>query len=226
MPGGPRLNGFEAILFDVDGTLVDSLETLVRGLGDTYEAFNGSRPKDEDLRAIIGLPLSRQMAMFRESPPSEAELAAMAEHAIERFRAHHDLEREIGPAIAALAHCRRRGLKTALVTSKSAVELGEFLAKFPLGPLVGATVCASDVAHPKPSPDSAILACQRLGVPVDRAVMVGDSVYDLRCARAAGVGAIGVAYGATPRSTLEAERPDALFQTPDELRQWVEATLN
>jgi phosphoglycolate phosphatase len=226
MPGGPRLNGFEAVLFDVDGTLVDSLETLVRGLGDTYEAFNGSRPKDEDLRAIIGLPLSRQMAMFRETPPSDSQTAEMAEFAIERFRVHSDMETAIRPAVAALEHCHRHGLKTALVTSKSAIELAEFLEKFPLAPFVRATVCSSDVAHPKPAADSALLACDRLGVPAPNAIMIGDSIFDLRCARAAGVGAVGVAYGATPYATLQAEQPDALFRTPDQLRQWIEATVN
>lgn len=226
MPQGPLLSEFDAVLFDVDGTLVDTLPMLVKGLGDAYEHFNGERPSDEMVRSLIGLPLSRQMAMFRtETPPSD-QLDQMSRYAIERFDAYKSLATLFEPAVDALRLCKQRGLKTALVTSKSRTEVDGFLPTFDARDSVDTVVCASDVVHPKPAPDSALLACERLGVSPSRALMVGDSIYDLRCARAAGIGAVAVAYGASDAPTLLAEQPLLLLSTPEALYAWVDETLN
>lgn len=224
MPEGLALRCFKAALFDVDGTLVDSLPALVGGLGDTFERFAGQRPSDDDIRALIGLPLRTQLRMMGLPEPEPAQLQTMVDFAIDRFEANKHLERPIEGAIATLRLCRRLGIRTALVTSKNERELAGFLPRFAAADAVDTTVSASDVAHPKPDPESARLACARLGVAPEEALMIGDSIYDLRCARDAGVTPIAVAFGAAPRSALEAERPAALFETPEALLQWAEST--
>jgi len=142
-----------------------------------------------------------------------------------RFEEYKDRERVFPAAIETLKLVHRCGIKTAFVTSKSAPELALFLNRFPAADAVDTMVCASDVVHPKPHPESALLACERLGVSPEHAFLVGDSIYDLRCAKAAGCTPIAVAYGSTPLPTLASEDPAALFETPEDLLAWTEQGL-
>lgn len=226
MSNGLNLKEYQAVLFDVDGTLVDSLEALIAGLGDTFERFTGNRPSDDDLKAIIGMPLRTQLKLFQESEPDPERMAAMTEYTLERFEANVYLEREFGPAIQALELCRRGGRRTALVTSKSAVELSSFMKRFRGAPSCDVTVCASDVDQPKPHPESAMLACRRLGVEPSQAVMIGDSVFDMRCGRQAGASTVAVLYGSGRREDLLAEAPDLVIETPSDLLEWIQNSLS
>jgi pyrophosphatase PpaX len=225
MPHGLSLSSFRAVLFDVDGTLVDSLEMFIRGLGDTYEHFLGKRPSPDDIKALCGIPLSKQMRLFQDSEPSDEQVEAMIDYALGRYTVHEEHEVHFPAAVATLELCHRRGVKTALVTSKNAVELSGFLKRFSGAEFVDFTVCASDVQHPKPAADSALLACRKLGVEPHEAVFIGDSIYDIRCARSAGVASVAVAYGAAHRDVLTSEMPDLLLDTPEELLEWAQSAF-
>ncbi|MBX3118794.1 MAG: HAD family hydrolase [Fimbriimonadaceae bacterium] len=216
------LSRYDGVLFDVDGTLVDSLGMIVAGLGDMFERYAGLRPADEELRSIIGLPLAAQLRLYvEEEPTSEFQREALA-FAIGRFEAHKAKESLFEPAVAALSELSRLGYGTCLVTSKTTVELDQFMERFPAADAITATVCASDVPNPKPAADSALLACEKLGLSTDRVLMIGDSIFDLQCAQAAGITAIGVAYGATPYDKLAAMSPDYVFRRPEDLLVWIE----
>jgi pyrophosphatase PpaX len=225
MPCGLPPFDFDAALFDVDGTLVDSMEMIVRGLGDTYERFARVRPSREAILGQIGIPLRRQVQLYLDDEPSLNQIDEMTRFAIDRFRVHEEYERTLPEAIEMLRLCHRQGLRTALVTSKTSIELTDFLARFSGAPYVHATVCASDVHQPKPHPESALKACQLLGVAPNRTFMVGDSVFDLQCAKQAGLTAVAVTYGAGHRETLLREEPDAMFETPKQLLGWAETAF-
>ena len=222
MPQRLSLASFQAVLFDVDGTLVDSLAALVGGIGDAFEKYAGVRPPDDEIQSLIGMPLHLQLKLYQNEPPSDEKLSEMIAYTIERFEANKHLERIFEPAIDVLRLAKRCGLKTALVTSKSAPELKLFLKRFPAADAVDTVVCASDVNRPKPDPDSALLACERLGVEPSQAIMIGDSLFDMRCAKSAGVAVVAVGYGAASEDELLAESPDAYFATPEELHAWAE----
>jgi HAD superfamily hydrolase (TIGR01549 family) len=226
MPQGFLPDSVDAALFDVDGTLIDSLGVIVRGLGETVERYCGFRPAREVLLSLIGIPLERQMQIYAQGRFDDDRIQEMCAFAVTRFDelAHEEVAFE--SAIDALVAFHSAGVKTALVTSKSAIELDAFLSRFRATHAIDTTVCASDVVRPKPAPDSAILACQRLGVAPARTVMIGDSIYDLRCARDAGVRAIAVTYGAAERELLLAEDPSIFFDTPDDLLRWVQSTVS
>lgn len=213
---------FDAVLFDVDGTLVDSLEVIVQGLGDTYEKFASIRPPRAEILGNIGTPLHRQVLLYQAVEPSPTKITEMIEFAIGRFDAYEDMEKLFEPAVEMLRLCNQKQIKTALVTSKSAVELGSFMERFPGSLFVNEAVCASDVKHPKPHPESALLACRKLGVDPSRSAMIGDSVFDLQCARQAGLTSVAVTYGAGRREALLQESPDVVFDTPEALLQWAE----
>ena len=216
------LPDLRAVLFDVDGTLVDSLAAVVPAIAETVGAFLGPAPAEATIRSLIGVPLLAQMRVFGAE---EGLAPAMVADCIERIERYAHLESPFGPSVAALALARARGLRTALVTSKSAPEIVPFLERFSGADHIDTVVCASDVQHPKPDPESARLACARLGVEPRQAAMVGDSIYDLRCARDAGVLAVAVAYGAGAREALAAEEPDLMLDTPEALLAWAHTAL-
>jgi pyrophosphatase PpaX len=226
MPVEVRLSNLRAVLFDVDGTLVDTLKGVVLGLGDTSAEFFGYRPPDEDVLRLIGRPIRDQLEQFAGHALDPRSADRMVNHAIDRIEGHSHLEKPFQPAIEALALCRRSGLKTALVTSKNDRELESFLKRFLGAEHVDTTVCSTDVLSPKPHPECALLACRRLGVEPSEAVFIGDSVYDIRCAHDAGIPAVAVAYGSAPKEHLAAEKPEVLLETPEALLEWVQATLS
>lgn len=217
MPQELSLTALKAVLFDIDGTLVDSLGMLIHGLSDTYKKFCGRTPPEGEIRKLMGLPLRKQLVHFQDEPPSEELLDQMYQYALQRFEAHQHRERVFEPAVEALKACKRVGLATALVTSKSAEELGPFLVRFSGTPYVDATVCATDVLNPKPHPESVFLACERLNAIPHEAILIGDSVYDMQCGRRAGASTLAVSYGSTHQSDLLAERPTFLVTTPGDL---------
>lgn len=222
MPTGLPLPDLRAVLFDVDGTLIDSLAAVVPAIAETVQAHLGHLPGDAEVLALIGRPLREQAIVFGAD---EALAPTMVVQMIERMEANSHLERRYDGAVETLALAHARGLSIALVTSKSAPEIVPFLERFSHAEHVDTVVCASDVSQPKPDPESARLACARLGVEPHQAVMIGDSVYDLRCARGAGVMAVAVAYGAGAREALVAESPDLLFDTPEDLLAWAHTAL-
>lgn len=226
MLSSTRLRDAEAVLFDVDGTLVDSMGFIVPGLRDMYRHFGEVEPSEDELLAVIGLPLRHQVTLFGLGPASDDEVNRRISFALERYRHYQDCETVFEDAVATLRLCHSSGIPTALVTSKNAEELKNFLYRFPAADSVDATVCAADVLYPKPDPESARLACQRLDAAPERSVFIGDSIFDLRCAREAGCLAIGVSYGSTPRAVLEQQNPDAVFDTPAALFAWAHQGLS
>jgi len=217
MPSRPSLSDFRAVLFDVDGTLVDSLAALVAGIGDSIEEFTANRPSEGDIKRLIGTPLTYFMACHAPDP---SDVQPMIERAVDRIEFYADREVHFTAAVETLALCHRMGLKTALVTSKNAEELRHFLNRFEEAASVDTTVCASDVAHPKPNPESVFEASRRLGVKVADCIFVGDSVYDIQCAQGAGIPCVAVSYGAGIREMLVAQQPELLLDSPEELLAW------
>ncbi|HMS57034.1 MAG TPA: HAD family hydrolase [Fimbriimonadaceae bacterium] len=216
----------KAVLFDVDGTLVDSLEMLAHGLGDTYEHYLGYRPNREALTKIMGRSLRSIMSEMRAEGGLDASIEEMSAFTVERYDAKKHLVTEFGPAIEALELCFRGGLGTALVTSKNTPEFESFIHTFRGSPFCTTWVISDHVKNPKPDAESALLACERLGVRPDQAAFIGDSVFDMRCARSAGCYAIAVLYGSGRRDDLLAEQPDLVLETPEDVLRWSETTLN
>jgi HAD superfamily hydrolase (TIGR01549 family) len=224
MPKGPSLSHIQAVLFDVDGTLVDSVAPLVIGLQETFARYGSSQPDAEEVRSLIGMPLRRQIEMFCDVRDEE-HLKEIASFTITRFEANSHLESTYKPAIETLTLMHGCGLKTALVTSKNRAEIELFRGRFPAWNSVDGVVCSSDVRHPKPHPESALLACSQLGVEPDRALMIGDSIYDFQCASGAGVAFVGVGYGAAGRQPLVDIGAEPVFDTPEQLLEWANQEL-
>ncbi|MCW5942137.1 MAG: HAD-IA family hydrolase [Fimbriimonadaceae bacterium] len=210
----------KAVLYDVDGTLVDSLGMILGGLGDGVEHFEGHRPSDEWLMGFIGLPLTTQTRLFTDRPLSDDEVRERVAYTISRYQVHEHRERPFVAAIDSMVAFKRSGYAVGLVTSRNRVELQNFLVRFPARESVDTFVCASDVTRPKPDAEPATLACARLGVHPSEALFVGDSVHDAACAKSAGCPFAAVSYGASTAEALRATEPDLWFETPEDLLAW------
>lgn len=215
-----------AVLFDLDGTLVDSVEAIVAGLGDTFERYVGTRPSREQLIGLVGLPLRQQVIVLDPIPPEEEAILERIRFAETKFAEYSHLETVYPYTREILELCRRSGTPTAIVTSKTRTEFDAFRSRHSWVEAVDAVVCSTDVERGKPAPDSALRARSLLGAEAGRVVLVGDSTYDVACARAAGCEAWAVAYGAGDRRSLEATTPDRLLDRPKELLEELQQAIH
>lgn len=190
-----------------------------------YAKYADTPPSDSEILALIGIPLRKQVQMFTSRLISESEIDERIAYCIERYQVYADHVKEFSPAVDALVLAKQHGLRTALVTSKNRTEATLFLRHFRGAASADVVICADDVAHPKPHPDSALLALERLGVAPERAAMLGDSIFDLQCARDAGVASVAVLYGAGREQDLLALHPDFALRSPQEVLDWVQAHL-
>ncbi len=194
-----------AVLFDLDGTLVDTVPFILAAVRHAFEGY-GRSPSDAEWIAGIGTPLRAQLQSFARRPED-------VEPLFERYRAywleHHDRETRCFPgALEAVEAIFRDGHPIGIVTAK--IEQGAYrtLRHTGLLPFVKAVVGADSCANAKPHPEPVLLALTRLGYPPSNAVLVGDSPHDIVAAKAAGAIAVGALWGACGREALAAAGPD------------------
>ena len=202
-------------LFDLDGTLIDSIELILRSYRHTMRAHRGLEPPDEVWMQGLGTPLRVQFRHWTEDP---AEIEAMvATYRAYNLEHHDELVRPYEGVVAAVRDLRRKGRTLGLVTSKiregalRGLELAGFEDHFEV--IVG----ADDVTHPKPHPEPVLKALEQLSAPAADTVFIGDSRHDIECGRAAGVKTAAVLWGPFDRTHLEDLAPDYWLERPEDL---------
>jgi len=212
---------YELIVFDWDGTLMDSAAAIVAAILAASRDLNMPEPSEERARHVIGLGLADALR-YAVPELAVADYPRMAE----RYRHHYlakDRELTLFPgAYEMIAELSEAGCMLAVATGKSSLGLQRALEHSRLGNFFHATRCA-DQCFSKPHPAMLEEIMDELGVARDRTLMVGDTTHDLQMARNAGVRGLGVAFGAHPRPHLEAESPVAVVGTPAELAAWLRA---
>ncbi len=205
---------FETVLFDLDGTLIDSGALILSSFRHATRAVLGRVIPDEVLMANVGgHGIHAQMVAFDE---------AHADELVRVYREHNHaayLSVRAFPGIDSLlerlsGEGRRLGVVT--VKSRATTELTFELLSF--GGYFGAVVTGDDTERHKPDPEPLLRALDKLEAPAGSAAYVGDSPFDVQAAKAAGVFAIAVGWGGIhPRERLEAEHPDLFIESPDGL---------
>jgi pyrophosphatase PpaX len=198
-----------AVLFDFDGTLVDTTEMIHQSMRHATSSVLGRDdiPR-ETLLANVGQPLPRQMELIDTEN---------AESLLEAYRSHHErnhdaLIREFPGVEESLSRLRSAGIKVAVVTSKRRVSVEMALEIFPgLRNVVDRFVTLEDTTHHKPHPEPLLRALRLLGsIPKERAAYVGDSPFDVEAAKAAELTSVAVSWGAFSEDALRASGPDHL----------------
>jgi pyrophosphatase PpaX len=203
-----------AVLFDFDGTLVDTTEMIFQSMRHATSSVLGRDDLSrEELLANVGQPLPRQMEILD---------AEKAELLLGAYRAHHEEHHDalIGefPGVdEALYRLRTAGVRIVVVTSKRRRSVEMALEKFPgLDLVVDLFVTMEDTTEHKPHPEPLLKGLELAGdVPKDKAVYVGDSPFDVQAAKAAGLRSVAVSWGAFSEDTLREAEPDHLVPDID-----------
>ncbi len=217
-PAQFRGRALGAVLFDLDGTLLDTADDIALALNRAIAEFGWAPLALDDVRRFIGaggaILVERAAALQRRalSPPQRSEI-------IQRFFHHYGQLGDLGQyaaqpypgAVAALHELHAAGVRIAVVTNKQQRFAVEVLRQRGLMDWVDCVVGGDTCERRKPEPQPLLFACQSLGVEPQAALMVGDSIHDVQAARAAGIAIICVTYGYNEGSDPHALSCDLLI---------------
>jgi HAD superfamily hydrolase (TIGR01509 family) len=205
----------KTILFDLDGTLINSLPAYILSFQQNIREVTGRDVSAEELTSRISVPTPRILSYY--APPEQ--IPGMVAR-------HNDLMRQNADRITfypgvpeALCSLHAAGLKLGVVTSQIEGEIATARAAMNIEDLIDVWIHSDLVARPKPAPDPVLLALEMLGQTPETAMMVGDSIYDLGAGRAAGVRTAAVTWGFSALPALLAAGPDLVLRDPAELAQ-------
>jgi len=205
---------FPVVLFDLDGTVVDSGSIILASMRHaTREVLGQDFPDQELMQAVGGPGLEAQMAVF--GPDQVDELVRV-------YRAHNEpLHDELEACVGmgdVLVRLHEEGRRLGVVTAKRRATVELAFARVPLGHLFETVVGGDETVLHKPDPAPLLLAATRMAADPVETAYVGDSPFDVRAAKAAGMHAVAVTWGRIhDRAILEREEPDAIVDSAEEL---------
>jgi pyrophosphatase PpaX len=202
----------QAILFDLDGALYDSVQMDIRAITRMLENDLGWDVKDINVHDFLGA--SSRAVLERIAPERVEELLAKWLHYQDELREQTNLFPDVRSTLTRL---KAAGYKLGVVTSQNKSELDATRKYIKIDDLIQVWVSASDTKNPKPHPAPVTKALALLDVSAETAMMVGDSISDLQAGRAAGTKVGAVLWGAHNQETLLESRPDYIFKKISDL---------
>ncbi|MFL5952438.1 MAG: HAD family hydrolase [Gaiellaceae bacterium] len=205
---------FPVVLFDLDGTVIDSGAIILASMKHAAREVLGAEPPDELLMAAVG------------GPGLEAQMHALAPDRVEElvtvYRAHNEpLHDELACCAGiedVLVRLKDEGRRLGLVTAKRRATVELAFKALPLRHFFETVVGGDETKGHKPDPEPLLLAAERMNVSPKDCAYVGDSPFDIRAAKAAEMFAVAVTWGGIhERAKLEAETPDAIVDSGEEL---------
>ncbi len=212
---------YKAVLFDYDGTLVDTNQLIVDSWNHMYMKHFGRRLTGDDVKWTFGIVLreavDRQMQIFGHTGYDLDEL-------VESYR-EFQFRPDTTPAppfegmTELVKELKARGTLLGIVTSRGRETCIQGLKKYGMADCFDAFVTAESTNIHKPLPEPALICCRELGVEPQDAVMIGDSVFDLQCANAAGCGSCFVtwSYATSLETALEHGKPAHVARTAEDI---------
>lgn len=210
-------------LFDLDGTIIDSIELILRSYRHTMQLHrcNEPMPPDEMWIKGLGTPL---WAQFGQITDNKEEIEAMVQTYRTYNLTHHDaLVKPYEGVVDEIRRLKQFNRKLGLVTSKLRDGAMRGLRISGLDQVFDIVLGCDDVTNSKPHPEPVLKAVDELGVTKPETVFVGDSRHDMESGRAAGVKTAAVLWGPFDRAHLEDLNPDYWLEKPEDLRQLYES---
>lgn len=214
--------GIRAVLFDLDGTLIDSAPDLAGAANDLRAAHDLAALPFEDLRPMVGAGARGMIGAAFGVAPGDPRFEPLRDAFLSIYEARMLRETAVFDAMhAVLAALARAGLPWGIVTNK-ATRFAEPVVQG-LGLAAAALVCGDTTPHSKPHPAPLLEAARRLGLEAAHCAYVGDDHRDIQAGRAAGMPALAAAWGYLGRGEhIEAWGADAILPAPDALLNWLE----
>ena len=211
---------FDLLIFDWDGTLMDSEAHIVHCLEHALRAVEAPVGSAQELKQVIGLGLDEAMrALLPEA--SHAEIQQSAEAFRQQFLSGHATPSVLFPQVqASLADFSRSGYLLAVATGKSRRGLDKVLQQTGLNDLFAVTRCA-DETFSKPHPRMLEEILVDLDTSPERALMIGDTEYDLQMAASIGMPAVGVSYGVHDSERLQNHAPLDILPSFQAFAEWL-----
>ena len=216
------------ILFDFDGTLVNTTPLILRSFRATWQKVFGFEMADADYINTFGTLLHSALKGLAERCIADGRLCAVkdvtavADELLRTYRefnlAWHDEAIEAFAGMdEALRELKARDYRLGIVSSKMRFGVERGLNIFAMAECFDVIIAADDVTNHKPHPEPLLKALEHFDAAPHEAVYVGDSIHDIAAGRAAEIATVAAAWGPFPRTELEALKPDYLFDEPQEL---------
>lgn len=212
---------YDAYLFDLDGTLLDSTDLIVETFRYSLKAVAGMEADPEIVRRHIGIPLKDQYPIYLQGRvpdlTMEEILKLHMDYQLSIWRDHLKLFPEVGETLAAL---KAKGAKLAVVTSRRIASTELYARGLGIWPYFDFYITPESTPRHKPDPAPAHEALRLLGVPASRALFIGDAVFDMQCGGGAGCDTCYVSWGylppneVTPKPTWVLDRFSDLLRVP------------
>ncbi len=204
----------KAILFDLDGTLVNTNELVLKSFQHTFNKHLSFKVTDEEIRMLFGEPLKKSLSRFDENNIN----ILMNTYGEFNEKNHDKLCKKFNGVEEALVELKSKGLKLAVVTSKRRLMAERGLKFANIMKYMDAVVTPEDTDKHKPDGEPALKACELLGVSSNEAIMVGDSFYDILCGRNAGCITCAVSYTSLSVEIIKKHDPDYFI---DDIRELI-----
>ena len=209
-----------AVLYDNDGTLVDTHDLILSSMRHTTRTLLGRELPDEQLMAKVGIPLSEQMLDFANGDLElrDEMLRVYREH----NHAHHDAAvKAFGGVVEGVRMLSEAGIAQGVVTSKRAQLATRGLEITGIWPFMKCMIGPDECVNPKPAPDPILIGAKALAADVCECVYLGDSPFDIQAANAAGVTSAAALWGMFSAEVLAAEKPNCSFESFSDFVSWV-----
>ena len=214
----------KAVLFDFDGTLVDTAPGIVKTMQGTFLEMGLAVPDESAVRQTIGLPLFDSLKHLGNFSDEDARRGV---EIYRRLFATLELgNMSVFPGVAeTLKELSSRGVRMAICTSRGQNSLHMILSSFGLEEYFEDFVTASDGLRSKPAPDPVFALLERMKLRSDETLVVGDTTFDIQMGAAAGCRTVAVTYGNHSREKLESVRPDFLTDAFRNIPDYVSETV-
>ncbi len=204
---------YKYILFDFDGTLIDTNQLIITALRETAKKFIKRDLTQDDLNSILGKYLDVQMKHL--CPENYRQ---MSDYYSMFYKKHQDTMVKEFPGVEdMLVELKNSGAKTAIVSAKEPGGIKHGLNLFKLNEYIDCIISAHDIQNNKPHPEPALKAMAALGAKPEETLLVGDSPYDIQCAENAGIKSVLVNWTIFPRESFLEASPDFCIDKPSDL---------
>lgn len=208
----------DTVLFDFDGTIMDTNDVILKSWQYTFMSLENREADEDELKKTFGEPLDITISRFFPEVPVEKSIEIYRSYQRDHFRELITLFPGMKELLKVL---KKQGYKIGLVTSRLYNTTVQGLEKYQIKEYFDAIVTPEDTDRHKPDPEPVLIALEKLGSIPENAVMLGDTLFDIKCAGNAGVESVLVSWSfalsGETKESLGGDAPDYIIGKPDEL---------